>query len=260
MPHRPSYSQVLATAILLVWLLASSVPARAQGIVVVELFTSEGCSSCPPADALLASLSRQRNSASTELVLLGEHVEYWNDLGWRDRFSAPAFTQRQYNYVRQLHLATAFTPQVVIDGRLQTVGGNGGALQKLIAEAARTPKPAGVSLSFVSPDKLRVHVTDSSHANSKVLLAVTEDNLGTTVQAGENSGRTLTHAAVVRILEALGTTADGSFEKVVAIPSKGEWKKADLRLVVLVQDQQTGAIRGAASLPLQPMSPSATGR
>lgn len=231
----------------------------AQQPVVVELFTSEGCSSCPPADALLASLSRQRNSTSVELILLGEHVEYWNDLGWRDRFSAPTFTQRQYDYVRQLHLATAYTPQAIIDGHLQIVGSNGVGMQQMIAESARIPKAASASLQLVSPEQLHVHVTESGDARSLVLLAVTEDNLSTNVQAGENGGRVLKHAAVVRDLHQLGTTANGGFEKIVAIPSKSDWKKSDLRVIVLVEDQHTGAIRGAASLPLQAASPSTTG-
>ena len=139
----------------------------------------------------------------------------------------------------------------MIDGRLQTVGSNGSGMQKLIAEAARSPKPASVSLRLASENKLQVLVTDSPGAKSQVLLAVTEDNLSTTVKAGENGGRVLKHAAVVRDLHLLGTTTNGVFEKVVAIPSKSEWKPGDLRVVVLVQDPRTGEIRGAASVPLQ---------
>src|SRR5664279_4438358 len=88
----------------------AGLPLFAQQVVVVELFTSEGCSSCPPADALLSQLAKQRNNTKVDLILLGEHVEYWNGQGWTDRFSAPAFTQRQYDYVHRRHLATAYTP------------------------------------------------------------------------------------------------------------------------------------------------------
>src|SRR6516164_10825365 len=120
--------------------------------IVIELFTSEGCSTCPPDDALLGQLSQQRTRHAVELVLLGEHVEYWDGQGWKDRFSAPVFTQRQYDYVKDLHLATAYTPQVVVDGHLQASGGNGPAINRLIAEAARTTKPFNVSLHELSPD------------------------------------------------------------------------------------------------------------
>ena len=241
--------------LLMVWMMLAATSLSAQQPIVVELFTSEGCSSCPPADALLSSLSRQRGAVQgVELILLGEHVEYWNELGWRDRFSAPAFTQRQYDYVRELHLATAYTPQIVIDGHLQTAGGNAPAVRQLIATAARTPKPATVALSLVSSEKLRVTVTNAGPAKLQVLLAVTENNLSTTVHAGENGGRVLQHSAVVRELHSLGSTANGSFDKTVALPHKPDWKQEDLRFVVLVQDASSGAILGAADRDPQDLS------
>jgi hypothetical protein len=253
-------SRLLPAALAAGLVFATPVAARAQQNIVVELFTSEGCSSCPPADAILTALSRQRSKAGIELILLGEHVEYWNDQGWRDRFSAPTFTQRQYDYVRQLHLATAYTPQVVIDGHLQTSGGNASALQSMILESASSPKPASVTLKLVSPDKLQVVVTDSTDTRSVVLLAVTEDNLSTSVKAGENGGHVLEHNAVARDLHSIGTASNGTFDKVVTIPSKADWKKGDLRIAVLVQDPRSGAIRGAASVPLHAPGTPTTGR
>lgn len=227
---------------------AATLPLFAQQVVVVELFTSEGCSSCPPADALLGQLSKQRDTTSIELVLLGEHVEYWNGPGWNDRFSAPAFTQRQYDYAKRFHLASAYTPQMVIDGHLQTVGGNAPAIKKLIADAAQAPKTAAVTLNFVAPDKLQISVTDSTNAKQRVLLAVTEDNLTTKVGGGENGGRVLVHSAVVRELRSLGTLSNGKFEKTVSIPDKQDWKRDDLRAIVLVQDAGDDVIHGAASV------------
>lgn len=253
-----NFVSVLALAVASI---SSAPPCAAQQPVVVELFTSEGCASCPPADALLTTLSKQRTATSgVELILLGEHVEYWNNLGWRDRFSAPAYTQRQYDYVRHLHLATAYTPQIVVDGHLQAVGNNASAVQHMIAESARTPKPASVSLRFVSPSELQVAVTDPSNGKQHVLLAITEDKLSTTVQAGENGGRVLTHAAVVRELNAVGVVSNGRFDKTVVLIDKRDWKKEDLRVVVLVQDAGSGEIRGAASIPFQPASPARNGR
>ena len=227
----------------------ASSPLSAQQTVVVELFTSEGCSSCPPADALLSQLSKQRDTTSIELILLGEHVEYWNGQGWNDRFSAPTFTQRQYDYARRFHLGSAYTPQIVIDGHLQTVGGNAPAIKKLIAEAADAPKTAAVTLNFVEPGKLQISVTDSSNTKQRILLAVTEDNLTTKVGGGENGGRVLVHSAVVRELRTLGMLSNGKFEKTVRVPDKSDWKRDDLRAIVLVQDAGDDVIRGAASLP-----------
>jgi hypothetical protein len=237
-----------------------ALPLLSQQVVVLELFTSEGCSSCPPADALLSQLSKQRDTTNIELVLLGEHVEYWNGQGWKDRFSAPSFTQRQYEYARRFHLASAYTPQAVIDGHLQTVGGNAPKLKELIAESAQAPKSATVALSFIAPGKLQVSVTDSSQTRQRILLAVTEDNLTTKVGGGENDGRVLVHNAVVRELRSLGTVSNGRFDKTVNVPDDPGWKRDDLRVVVLVQDAGDDVIRGAASLPLIAHPPTDAGR
>lgn len=252
-------SRALAVVLVALMFVAAS-PLLAQQPIVVELFTSEGCSSCPPADALLSQLSKQRNTTSVELILLEEHVEYWNGQGWNDRFSAPTFTQRQYEYEKQFHLASAYTPQVVIDGHVQTSGGNASAIQQRLAEAARAPKPATVALNFVAPDKLQITATDASNAKLRVLLAVTEDNLTTKVGGGENGGRVLKHDAVVRELRSLGTLSNGKFEKTVNVPDKSDWKKDDLRAIVLVQDESDDSIRGAASIRFISHTPATAGR
>lgn len=248
------------SALLVIAILAfQPLSALAQQPVVVELFTSEGCSSCPPADALLTQLNRQHVAGSARLILLGEHVEYWNPLGWTDRFSSPIFTQRQNDYVKQLHLTTAYTPQMVIDGHLQTVGNDAAAVQRTIAEAAATPKPASTSLRFVSPTELQVTVEDSEHVRQRVLLAITENDLTTNVGGGENGGRVLKHSAVVRDLHTLGSTYNGKFETTVQLPAKSNWKKQDLRAIVLVQNSASGTIVGAASIPYSLESPAVIG-
>ncbi len=249
-------------AVLIVMSLSACWPlsASAQQPVVIELFTSEGCSSCPPADALLAQLSRQRTAGTVELILLGEHVEYWNSLGWTDRFSSPAYTERQYDYVRQLHLATAYTPQVVIDGHLQGVGNNAAAVRRMIAEASASPKPASVSLRLMTPTKLQVSVEDPGQDRQRVLLAITEDDLTTNVRGGENGGRVLRHSAVARELKTLGTTSSGRFETTVHLAAKSDWKKQSLRVIVLVQNPNSGLILGAASIPYPAEYPAAIGQ
>jgi hypothetical protein len=234
-------------------------PAQAQPPVVVELFTSEGCSSCPPADAMLTKLSHQRDTKIAKLILLEEHVEYWNNGGWTDPFSGPTYTQRQYDYTKELHLATAYTPQIVVDGHLQASGNDPHAVEQLILDAAKTPMPAAVTLHLASPGKLQVMVDNAPSAKLDVLLAVTEDDLTNNVRAGENSGRTLTHSAVVREMHRLGVTSDGKFDKSVSLPDKSGWKKDNLRAIVLVEDSSSGAIVGAAELPYAAPSSGATG-
>ncbi|HZP24200.1 MAG TPA: DUF1223 domain-containing protein [Terriglobales bacterium] len=222
--------------------------AFAQTPVVVELFTSEGCSSCPPADALLMKLSQQHAGAGTELVLLGEHVDYWNYIGWTDRFSSAQFSQRQSDYGRALH-SSVYTPQMVIDGSTEFVGSDASVARRNIAAAAKDPKPAQVTLRWDSNNRLHISVQSSSTEHSTVLLAVTEDGLSTSVEAGENGGRTLNHAAVVRQLREIGAVDKGAFEANVNATPHAGWDAAELKIVVLVQDPASMKILGAAMVP-----------
>lgn len=249
--------QAIATSVFAVTL---TLPAVTQQPVVIELFTSEGCSSCPPADAMLITLGQKRDTNIAKLILLEEHVEYWNQGGWTDRFSGPTYTQRQYDYTHELHLATAYTPQIVIDGHLQASGNNPRAVEQMILEAAKTPKPAAVSLHLTTPEKLQVSVADPTGTHLQVLFAVTEDALTTDVHAGENGGRTVKHGAVVREMRRLGSTSDGKFEKSIDLPDKSGWKKENLRAVVFVEAPKTGAIVGAADLPYPSAASNVTGK
>jgi hypothetical protein len=224
--------------------------ASAQTPVVIELFTSEGCSSCPPADALLVELGRKSPPSGTQLILMGEHVDYWNYIGWTDRFSSAAFSERQNNYAKQLHLATVYTPQMVIDGHLQLVGNGAAEVYREISKAAAEPKPAQVSLRWESQQKLHVAVQTPAGERPNVLLAITEDGLSTAIKAGENGGRTLQHAAVVRQLRELGKATNGQFESNVDVAAHPDWNPAKLKVVLLVQ-QPSGKILGAASLDYQ---------
>jgi hypothetical protein len=222
--------------------------ASAQTPVVVELFTSEGCSSCPPADALLMKLSHENPPGGAKLILLGEHVDYWNYIGWTDRFSSAAFSERQNSYASYFHLGSVYTPQMVIDGHLQTVGNGTGEVYRDISKAAAEPKPAQVSLRWEPQRKLNIAVHAPASAQSKVLLAITEDGLSTSVARGENSGRTLQHAAVVRQLRELGSAGNGQFETSVEVAPRPDWNQSKLKVAVLVQDAGSGRILGAALL------------
>jgi hypothetical protein len=209
---------------------------------------------------MLTKLSHQRNTNIANLILLEEHVEYWNDGGWHDRFSGPTYTQRQYDYVKDLHLKTAYTPQIVIDGHLQASGNNPAEVQQFLLQAAKAPKSAAVTLRLDSPNKLQVTIDNPSRSKMDVLFAVTEDDLTTKVGAGENGGRTLTHSAVVRELHKVGSTSDDKFDKVINLPDKSDWKKTDLRAIVLVQNPSSGEILGAAQLLYSAPMPATGGR
>jgi len=233
---------------LLPLVLASGV--YAAGPVVVELFTTEGCSSCPPADALLAQIDGKTLNG-VELIGLGEHVDYWNSSAWKDRFSSSQFTDRQNDYVAWMHLKSSYTPQMVIDGHVQVLGNDGPAVSRDLAAAAAAPKPATVILSWEGQSKLHIAGQTPTSSGLKVLLAVTEDGLSTSIGGGENKGRTLQHTAVVRELKAVGKPSHGSFDGTVDIPVHADWNATNLRVVVFVQDFHSGEILGAAAIPYQ---------
>ena len=226
-------------------------PGGANRAVVVELFTSEGCSSCPPADELLGHLHQDLSAKNIQVIPLGFHVDYWNSLGWKDRFSSADYSQRQEQYAKSLKVDGPYTPQMVVDGEAEFVGNSSGQAQREISHAASQPELAAVKISAANPDQLTVQVKATSSTNpGNVMLAITEDNLTTNVGSGENGGRTLHHAAVVRELRQLGQLNNGSFEANVPLKLGKEWKREDLRAIVFVQEGASGKIQGAASVAL----------
>jgi len=230
--------------------------------VVVELFTSEGCSSCPPADALLARLEREQPVAGAEVVALAQHVDYWNDLGWADPFSSHEFSERQSEYAGAFGNDGVYTPQMIVDGRTEFPGGERGKAFETIAQAASEPK-AEVSLARAAEqadagDALRLSVrvmclpklTDGDAAD--VLLAVTESDLSSDVARGENAGRRLTHVCVVRALTKIGyvSAATPPFEADPVVALDKNWRREGLRAVVFLQEHTSRRVVGAASLKL----------
>jgi hypothetical protein len=230
-------------------------PGVPRKAVVVELFTSEGCSSCPPADELLAHLRQDLSAKNIQVIPLGFHVDYWNSLGWKDRFSSADYSRRQEQYTQSLRVDGPYTPEMVVDGAVEFVGNDAGHAQRSIREAASQPEVATVKISSAA-DQLAVQVkAQGSAKDAQVVLAITEDNLTTQVGSGENGGRTLHHAAVVRELRQLGRLHEGSFEANVPLKLEKDWKRADLRAVVFVQEGPsgkiaTGKILGAAQFAL----------
>jgi hypothetical protein len=226
-------------------------PARTP--VVVELFTSEGCSSCPPADALLTKLNDLQPVRGVHVIALEEHVDYWDRAGWRDPFSSPEFTARQERYVQQLHLETAYTPQMVIDGRAELVGNNSGAVLSDLAKAARSAK---ISVHLTLREKSADHVSlavqvDAAKSSGDVLVAITESKLATDVARGENAGHNLKHSAVVRKFIPVGKLKPGeAFSAETVVQLAPEWQLENLSAVVLVQERAGGRTLGAAEIAL----------
>jgi hypothetical protein len=231
----------------------TSEPGAPRKAVVVELFTSEGCSSCPPADELLGHLRQDLAAKNVQVIPLGFHVDYWNSLGWKDRFSSADFTQRQEQYTRALKVDGPYTPEMVVDGEVEFVGNDAGRAQSTIRQQASQLEIAQVKISSAGTDQLKIQVKGAaapSSSNALVMLAITEDNLSTQVGSGENGGRTLHHAAVVRELRQVGTLQSGSIETTVPLRLEKDWKRSDLRAVVFVQNGPSGKIDGAASVAL----------
>lgn len=226
---------------------AASAPARKA--VVVELFTSEGCSSCPPADELLARLRSEKRTDGLQVIPLGFHVDYWNFQGWTDRFSSAAYSQRQFKYAQRFRIESPYTPQLVFDGAAEGEGDDAPRAHVLIERAAQHPATADVQISLSGDDRAQVSIKAEPSIEGEIMLAYTEDNLASKVRAGENSGRELRHSAVVRELRSLGHL-HGNFEDTIPLKLKKDWKRNDLRAVVFVQEPKTGAIDGAASLAL----------
>jgi hypothetical protein len=238
---------------------AAAGPPSASGApipVIVELFTSEGCSSCPPADALLLKLENEQPIAGAEVLALEEHVDYWNNLGWNDPFSSFDYTARQYAYAGILKNGNAYTPQMVVNGQFEFIGSRSGEARGVIANAATLPRSA-VSLTpvRVAADEGEYTVTadhlPSAGDPTELWIAVTETNLHSNVKAGENSGEDLHHAAVVRRLTKLATV-DGRKEQqpystMAKVNFRPEWKRENVRVVVFLQEKKSRHILGAAS-------------
>lgn len=218
--------------------------------VIVELFTSEGCSSCPPADRVLLDLVEQQPITGALVLGLGEHVDYWDQLGWKDPFSDRAFTTRQSVYAKAVGALDIYTPQIIVDGVDVLVGHDRAGVHDAIRRAVRQRK-ADVRLEWTSGhSQVSVGVDRSTEtANATVFLAITEDGLRTSVKRGENAGRTLDHAAVTRTLQQIGKTdREGRFSAVVPVPLASVWKRPSLRIIVFVQNDRSRRVVAAGAL------------
>lgn len=242
---------------------AAKAAASNSSPVVVELFTSEGCSSCPPADALLARFAEQSPVGNVQVVALEEHVDYWDDQGWKDPFSSHNWTTRQYAYAGVLGNGNPYTPQMVVDGTAEFSGGRAQqALQSIAQAATRTKTPVTLSQATASKpgtENFSVQVgkliPSAKGGAAEVWLSITETGLHSSVTRGENAGHELRHAAVVRSMRKIGEAKpdrDVSFAGEAAVPIRGEWKRENLKAVAFVQEKNSLRILGAAEISLHP--------
>lgn len=209
--------------------------------VVVELFTSQGCASCPPADAYLGELAQER-----DVLALAFHVDYWNYIGWQDPFSSAAATARQHDYGRSFDLRAVYTPQMVIDGTTHEVGSDRGAVASAIKNAARTQK---VPVTLLNDENgFRVHIGEGEPGTrARVLFVAFEPEAVTDVQRGENEGKRLVEYNIVESWEVIGTW-DGSATE-IALPQGDAYQAS--ACAVIVQEDPVGAIYGAAAFRME---------
>ena len=262
--HRPMTVTALTIAMLAIGL---SAEARSHAIspqesgsspstVLVELFTSEGCSSCPPADELLRKVNGHKTTGGQLIVGISEHVSYWNGLGWKDPFSDELYTSRQNDYGTHFGLGSVYTPQMVVNGREQFVGSDSRALQAaLTAESQRKQIPLRIDAAQIKDNKVMFAYTasDLPAKGALQLIAVLVDDLDqSSVLRGENSGRKLTHVAVARGLASLGALREGA-QRSTTLPLPPSFlsnQVAGHHLVLFAQQGNGGPIVGIDSKPI----------
>jgi len=208
--------------------------------VLVELFTSEGCSSCPPVDKLAAHLQSQQPIVNVQVVLLSFHVDYWDQLGWHDRFSSHEYTERQQHYSALFSENEVYTPEVIVDGK----EGRAWTLAQEVESAASHAKSVSVEVAPRAARVVSVSAKGDVKSDARVLVAIAEDGLSTSVGGGENGGHKLEHSGVVRKLLTLGKLEKGGFEKDYTIPLDPQWQTGKLMLVSFVQDEKSGRVLG----------------
>jgi hypothetical protein len=224
--------------------------------VVVELFTSEGCSSCPSADDVLTKLQTEQPVAGAQVIALSYHVDYWNRLGWADPFSSPVFTQLQNEYANAFSARSVYTPQMIVNGRVEFVGSRGQAAVQAITQAAddaaanSEQKPLKLTVVFQQrPEqtgRIKVNVDASAVDASSLWVAVTESDLNIVVGRGENGGRTLAHSGVVRKLIQLKPDDKGQ----LSIDFDPAWKHDSVRVVAFARAKDSPRIIAAAEQQL----------
>jgi hypothetical protein len=233
----------------------AAAPDGAAVPILVELFTAEGCSSCPAADVLLEKMLEAQPATGVVLIGLGEHVDYWDTLGWKDRFSSAKLTARQKEYVARLKSEEVYTPQMVVDGSDVFLGSDLAAARRAIERASALPhgvirvtvETSNANAITVSVDANQLPpLTSGDHGD--IIVAIIEDHLRTDVKRGENQGRTLTHAAVVRTLQTIGEASGAAATSHARIALASDWRRDSLKIVAFAQERGSRRVLATAAL------------
>lgn len=214
-----------------------------KGFAVIELFTSEGCSSCPPADAVVAKIEKE--SAGKPIYILAFHVDYWNRLGWKDVFSSAAYSQRQNQYESWLKLSSVYTPQIVVNGHTEFVGSEEGTLRNAIKTNLNKQASVQVNLNNIKLDQNKAELQyqlQGKISNDVLFLAVIQKSAQTKVERGENHGRTLSHVQIVRSIESVPLKGN---EGQASIQLPKGFNKNGSEIIAFVQNTSNGEISGA---------------
>jgi len=222
---------------------ADTIPKK--GVAVVELFTSEGCSSCPAADELVARLSEEYKE---QLYVLGFHVDYWDRLGWRDQFSNASYSKRQNEYASILGLNSVYTPQAVVNGHAECVGSNESRLKGLIDDELKTTPGTPVELHATNKNNYTITVVyhTALTQNELVNIALVQSHTQTDVKKGENEGRVLHHVNIVRDLKT-STTGDGTITLTLPVNLMAK----DCKVFAYIQNKDTYRITGASATSIE---------
>lgn len=218
-----------------------------EGFAVVELFTSEGCSSCPPADALLARFQKQ--SEGKNIFFLAYHVDYWDRQGWKDQFSAPEFTERQEQYRKQLRNEVLYTPQFIVNGTSEFAGDEERTLYQLVSDALNSKTEATINLTSEEQYQLLNigYKVDNTNKNNSLLIALVQKEASTYVKRGENSGRQLHH---VQIVKEFTTLSLDKTEGIITMSKPESFNKNNWELIAFIQNKSTGKISAATKINL----------
>lgn len=228
------------------------IPAQ-QSAAVVELFTSQGCSSCPSADLLLSEFIDQAEDRDLPIYGLSFHVDYWNRLGWKDPYSARAYTDRQYAYARKMRSTSVYTPQMIVNGTREFVGSNKRSASSAIRSALAGQQSVSIEVSDLSEVKSTLsfsYSTEGTGKNDIINIALVERDISTEVTRGENRGRQLNHDNVVRVFEQRPTGLSGK----VSLEAPKDMDLSKSSIILYAQDLKSFEIKGATRVDLDQLS------
>ena len=212
-----------------------------KSMIVLELFTSQGCSSCPPADRLLGKYANDEN-----VIALSFHVDYWDRLGWKDPFSNTAFSQRQKDYAKVFKSGSIYTPQLIINGEREMIGSDADKISKALEVTAKQAPISNINIDSVQVgnNKATINYTiRGSEKNVNLNIALVQTEVTTSIKAGENSGLNLTNYNVVRYFTSIPSIIDGTNIATINLPQGAE--KKDYSVVAFLQNSQTHKISSA---------------